>query len=219
MEKNQKIKLAELFSEVISCETCLKSGFTKILKDNTENLPQPGYVGSNYFKKRILLIGQNPGACSAEKRKTDRPYMDALRNFTPGSTEDDLETLLNLISEYIPTWPVHGVYFPLEECGLTLEDIAYFNLVRCRTTGNASPSKGIAINCRNKHFNRWIDFLNPSVVVCVGKYAYDHISHDLTLKNIPCDYIDRNRSLNTEKRNINRTQVANLVKSMTKSIF
>jgi hypothetical protein len=73
----------------------------------------------------------------------------------------------------VPSWPVHGKYFPLQESGLTLAEIAYCNLTRCRTKGNAIPSRQMALECAENHFVRWLDLLNPRAIVFNGKWAHD----------------------------------------------
>jgi len=209
---NIRTQLISLFADVVSCVRCEKVECAKLLRDGVANLPQPGYVGKNYFNTRVLLIGQNPGGCSERKRLSDMPYMNALASLKAEASEKNWLELENLLETYIPKWPVHGQYFPLEECEFALGDIAYFNLTRCRTVENAPPNRYMIANCLEEHLTRWLEVLAPNVVVCVGKFAYDHLSGFVQDLNVPCDYIDRNRSLSNAKRKENADRIVALVR-------
>ena len=200
------------FAKVIRCSRCVEQGESGILRDDSFNLPQPGYVGWNYWDTRLLLIGQNPGTSPPRFREQDQRYAQALAVVGEHGSADALADLQAVLEEIIPTWPVRGDYFPLEECGLSLADIAYFNLVRCRTRGNKPPSSKMIGNCVFEHLTTWIEFLQPKVVVCIGKWAYDHVEASLSRADIPCTFVNRMRSLNRTERRRNRAGVAALVR-------
>jgi hypothetical protein len=117
-----------------------------------------------------------------------------------------------LLDVFIPKWPVHGNYFPLAECALSLEDIAYFNAVRCRTLGNAPPAPKLAENCK-PHLARWLELLAPQVVVFIGKWAAEQGGDQVRRCGIPFAYMNRQRSLSTAGRAENRNEVIALVRS------
>ena len=110
-----------------------------LVRDKCTNLPQPGYIGKNYEKFRALLIGQNPGICPPSRRQNDLIYMQALLNLAVKPSIYTYENLYQILLGVLPKWPVNRNYFPLEECGIGLEDIAYCNVVRCRTGENRKP--------------------------------------------------------------------------------
>ena len=200
------------FARIITCDRCAVMEDKKILYDKTFNLPQPGYIGSDYQKARVLLVGQNPGVSPKRFLAQDTQYASALNRVAdkPGSkTLKELEGILNRI---IPTWPVTGNYFPLAECGLTLQEIAYFNLVRCRTKDNRPPSSLMVSNCSTNHFVRWLDWLSPSVVVCIGKWAYDRISLLLKERRVLNGFVNRRRSLSLAERDSNESEIVKLVR-------
>ena len=120
--------------------------------------------------------------------------------------------LSKTLDDFVPRWPIHGSYFPLAECGLTLEDIAYTNVVRCRTRGNRAPAPRLAQNCINKHFVRWLDVLRPRVVVFLGKWASDHAALLVAQRGVPHTFLNRQRSLSSAARTENRQDVVALVK-------
>lgn len=198
------------FARVISCSACPPT-VGSLLRDSEENVPQPGWVGARYPGNRVLLVGQNPGVPPADLQAADREYTRALRSVRDAPGEETLAHLSAVLLQFVPTWPIHGRYFPLEECGLVLDEIAYFNLVRCRTSSNAAPSASITDACLDRHFGRWLDLLRPRVVVFLGKWAFDRAREEIERRGLPCGFINRDRSLPGPERDENRAQVVALV--------
>ncbi len=197
---------------MVRCASCTQAHGAKLLRDDAENVPQPGYVGANYEAHRVLLVGQNPGTpktLSAE----DLPYTAALRALRDTPNEAAFQQLRAQLESFIVRWPVHGNYFPLRECGLSLDDIAYTNVVRCRTLGDAAPSSAMTSNCVATHFERWLDVLAPRVVVFIGKWAADHAREPVASRGIPFAYMNRQRSLSGAERRANRDAVVEAVLS------
>ena len=86
--------IIELFCRVLECDRCSHS---IVLRDSFENIPQPGYIGRNYEKYRILLIGQNPGVCPPSMKNKDFVYMEALKNLW---INKDKSSMINYIKFY-----------------------------------------------------------------------------------------------------------------------
>ncbi len=200
------------FAKVISCAACSRATDRNILRDADENVPQPGYVGETYWKHRIALVGQNPGTPKTLELQ-DKPYTVALRRLRDTPTEDKYQELHTVLQAFIPKWPVHGNYFPLVECGLSLRDIAYFNVVRCRTSGDAKPGVNTVNTCLHNHFGRWLDNLAPRVVVFIGKWGADRASQEVERRGIPFTFMNRQRSLSSHERSENRRAVVQLVRA------
>ena len=199
------------FARVIACELCTTATDRNLLRDEGENVPQPGYIGSNYRKVRVLLVGQNP-ATPKSLAAEDLPYTTALRALRNEPTIQRYKELRTVLRTFIPQWPVQNNHFPLTESGLTLDDIAYCNIVRCRTTGDSKPGVILTKQCLNEHFARWLNLLNPKVVVFIGKWAWRQGCSVVGAKDIPCSFINRQRSLSTTERAENRAQVVALVR-------
>jgi len=199
------------FVKVISCTACSRATDSNILRDVDENVPQPGYVGENYWKQRVALVGQNPGTPKSLALQ-DRPYTAALRSLRDTPNEAKYRELNEVLQAFIPQWPVHGNYFPLAECGLSLRDIAYFNVVRCRTGGDAKPGINTVNSCLHIHFGRWLENLAPRVVVFIGKWAADRASQEVQRRGIPFAFMNRQRSLSSLERSQNREAVVQLVR-------
>lgn len=198
------------FANVIACAACDHD--CNIFRDTEENVPQPGYVGPNYWNRRVLLIGQNPGTPKTLAEQ-DKQYTHALRQLVQVPSQENFEKLSIILKHFIPKWPVHGNYFPLQEAGLSLDDIAYFNVVRCRTLSDARPSGHSVKNCLSSHFTRWLDLLSPKVVVFIGKWARDQAAIEVQRRNIPFAFMNRQRSLSSEKRIENKYAVIQLLRT------
>jgi uracil-DNA glycosylase len=201
------------FARVITCTHCTTSECPKLLRDELESIPQPGYIGSGYSSTRLLLVGQNPGVGSVGLAARDRFYTAALREVVRSPSVTAYQSLCTVMDEFVPSWPVHGNYFPLLECGLTLQDIAYCNAVRCRTAGNALPSRRQARNCIDSHFLRWLDLLRPRAVVFIGKWASDNCRAITERQSIPSAFMNRQRSLSGIERTRNRHEVVAMVRA------
>jgi hypothetical protein len=160
-----------------------------------------------------LLVGQNPGVSTSSQSRNDGQYMMSLRSLLDAEVEDSWERLQALLRTIIPTWPLTGSYFPLAEAGLRLDQIAYCNLVRCRTENNIRPAGLVVSNCID-HFVRWLDCLTPNAVIFIGKWASDRGAHHVRERNIPHLFMNRKRSLSSEARLENREQAVAFIKSI-----
>ena len=200
------------FAQIMHCKKCTLATSKKLLRDQLENIPQPGFIGQNYNRKRIVLAGQNPGVCPPAYAKIDSKYTSALRAVRDTPNQETMGSLYRVLLHTVPGWKV-GDYFPLNECRLSLEEIAYFNIVRCRTMKNSIPGQFVVRNCLT-HFENWLLMLRPSVVIFIGKWAFDKAGHIPKQHNIPCDFMNRERSLSTAARKENRHRVETLVRSI-----
>jgi hypothetical protein len=201
------------FAKIVSCERCTVETSPRLLRDTLENVPQPGFIGANYKKKRIVLAGQNPGLCPTRFANHDAVYTAALRAVRDNPNAETMTELNRVLINFVPEWPVHGNYFPLEECGLDLNDIAYFNVVRCRTQNNSAPGQYVINNCL-QHFEHWVDVLKPQVVIFIGKWAFDRAGHITKQLGIPSEFMNRQRNLNAAERLNNRNRVVDLVRNI-----
>lgn len=207
----KQAEIIESFASVISCEACNEYTSQKLLRDGKENIPQPGYVGINYEHSKLLLVGQNPGVAPERMQDRDKVYTQSLRELESKRSIDSYTNFYETVIDFVPEWPVNRNYFPLEECGLSLEDIAYCNVVRCRTVENSVPSKELISNCTEKHFLNFVNAIEPKVVVFIGKWAHDNAAH-LLPKGIKYSFMNRMRSLSSAERQKNRSEVVALVR-------
>jgi hypothetical protein len=73
-------------------------------------------------------------------------------------------------------------------------------------------------NCLRIHFGRWLDQLSPRVVVFIGKWAADQAGHEVMRRGIPFAYMNRQRSLSSEERLLNRRHVVVLVRGPEEAV-
>jgi hypothetical protein len=122
------------FVKIIGCEKCDRSTCSQLLRDSWENDPQAGYVGTNY-ERTGRGSGRSQACPAGSPRKTghirqrSEPYETTRRHRT-------MPSRMTSWADLYPTGRSTDATFPLAECGLTLGDITYFNLVRCRTIHN-----------------------------------------------------------------------------------
>lgn len=213
LQRDKRFLVREI-AKVISCDVCDLASNPSLLRDEEENIPQPGYIGKNYWRTRLLLIGQNPAIPGVEfLAQADRPYTAALRAMRDKPSAHHYNDFCYVALNFIPTWPVYRSHFPLQECGLTLHDTAYCNLVRCRTKKNRLPPVKATRNCTGIHLERWVSFLQPKAVVFIGKWPHDQASALLKARAIPHSFINRRRSLSNKEREANRKQIVSFVRS------
>jgi hypothetical protein len=198
---------ATLFREVLECTRCERAHDPNLVRDSS-NPPQPGFVGPRYAEARVLLIGQNPRIAPERLGPVDKEYINPLLAFLSRPEPDAYSTLREHILRYVPSWPIHGRYFPLTEAGLTVDQIAFCNVVRCRTTGNAQPGPGLVGRCVATHLDRWVEVLRPRVIVFLGKWSADRGAASAIRFGVPFYVINRDRSLTSAQRAENRAEVA-----------
>jgi hypothetical protein len=159
-----------------------------------------------------LLIVQNPGVDTVGLAARDRVYTAALWQLAENPSAAAYVSLCTIMEDHVPSWPVHGSYFPLRECRITLQDIAYCNAVRCRTIRNSPPSTRQTNNCISTHVRRWLDILKTRAGVFIDKWASDQCRTVTDELSIPWAFMNRQRSLSGFERYRNRQEVVARVK-------
>lgn len=64
----------------------------------------------------------------------------------------------------------------LKDSGLSPRDVYFTNVLKC--AGNIKPAKQFKANCntcKTTHLAEEINTLNPEVIVCLGKSAFEHV--------------------------------------------
>ena len=201
-----------LFLSVLRCDRCDALGAEEPLLRGAEHPPQPGYIGARYAETRVMLVGQNPGVTTPRHRERDARYIAALLDLNRQADQETYRTTGLVIEEYVPEWQLHGRHFPLHDCGLKLDQIAFCNLVRCRTVKNSSPQARVVGNCVSSHFEEWLAQLRPVIVVFLGKWAADRGAASVTRFEIPFATVNRDRSLSAAERTANRLRVVDAVR-------
>jgi len=80
------------FAKIIACQACDSHTDRNLLRDADENVPQPGYIGSNYWSHRVLFIGKNPGTPKS-LADPDKPHTRALRQLMDDPNQGNYQAL------------------------------------------------------------------------------------------------------------------------------
>jgi uracil-DNA glycosylase len=108
----KKSELIASFADVISCDLCDEYTSQKLLRDNLENVPQPGYIGKDYEKSKLLLVGQNPGLAPDRMLSRDKIYTKSLRDLASLRTIESYDNFYETVVDFVPEWPVNRNYVP-----------------------------------------------------------------------------------------------------------
>ncbi len=198
------------FIDVISCDKCRQENITSILNDDDMNIPQPGFIGKNFWQKRILFIDRNPGPPPVKNglySSREVNYMKCLRDIGKRKETDTSHgSIRNVFQNYFTKHHIYKEVF--QRTNLTLDDVAIFNVVRCRSFENRQPPKKAFRNCIEMHFGKWIKMLSPTLIVSFGKAPYDQIQSETKRYKIQTKFINRERSLNKAQR---QSEIDNVV--------
>jgi uracil-DNA glycosylase len=209
--------LSNLCADVVRCTACAACGVSSLLRDDHFDVPQPGYVGESYSKGGVMFIGQNPGTSPERSREDDTKHAEILLALSHDPSVERFVALRSFLEAFMRTWAITQRYLPLGRFGLELEEIAYVNVARCRTKKNAAPSPRMAERCMTLHLERWLDVLQPRVVVFLGKWAHDAAAVVVERRGITFGFINRDRSLPGAERERNLSTIAALLGDRTGS--
>lgn len=73
------------------------------------------------------------------------------------------------------------VDFLLDEAGLSRDQVYITNAIKCRPPGNRPGNKEELNNCYNKWLKKEIKFVNPKVIVLLGKDAWKTVTKEKML--------------------------------------
>ncbi|MGO9743949.1 MAG: hypothetical protein ACLPN5_21020 [Roseiarcus sp.] len=138
---------------------------------------QPGYVGRNYVRGGVLLIGQNPGnGSNSMQAEGDNCQELALAKFRTASAEQLSKAMVELMQRLeqgvMPTWSiVRNVVSPLlTALDLRLDQVAYTNLVKFRTSD--LKVRLPEVRKSQQHTLLQIGLLEPRLIIRLGKTAF-----------------------------------------------
>jgi len=173
MDKRDRIELAELSREILRTNPMALFGERHYRLQPGDSLPQPGYVGLEYERKGILLIGMNPGGKnSSEISSNDEEQyfiLKQIRSSSRGATLESFDRLNEALSRTMPTWKLFNNYVRrhLDQCDTELVSVAYLNLLKWRTMNSSGLGSLCSISWE-AHTQRQIELLQPSTIVCLG---------------------------------------------------
>ena len=193
-EKRQDIQtdFFKLFLEIGNCQ------YRNQCKNDFEQLdisvrPQGGFIGKNYEKSRVLIIGQNPGGGKAARGNLgaeDDYYYNQVEEMVKSESRSMFSDFMNYLeNDFMPRWPIFRNLDLNAHWEINISDIALINAVHCRTIDDATPNDSISMRCFSEYTLKQINLLEPKAIICFGKKAYDFLGklyHDVTT---PIKYI------------------------------
>jgi len=199
----------DIYTEVLRCTACPT---LVVRRDAFEDVPQPGFVGARYAASRVLVVGQNPGQPTPALDQQDRVYTTLLRGLRDDPSQESLQTYQRYAIQFAAEFPILRKYPVISACGLDLDDIAYCNLVRCRSR-ERGHTVAVARTCAMRHFARWLDALEPRFVVFIGKWPWEQGQGELGKRRIPSAFINCRQGLSKSEIQADVDRVGRLVKA------
>lgn len=165
----------------------------------SESMPQAGYLGEDYLRYRVLVLGKNPAW--PKSMLDDKSYYELLQGI------QDVPTLRE---NTIPLRKMHTDWTPLKESeldlvrqvGLKPTEIAYSNQVLCRTDHHKinvekpdaqrgaisiiprKTIKPIYESCFRDRICKLIEILEPNHILSIGKLDDPVYSWPLVLERL-----------------------------------
>ena len=137
-----------------------------------DQVPQFGYIGSQYPRLRILFLGINPGnGPSNEQSVGDRQMIPNLRRFAENPTEENYDQAMNAYKAECVKWSVwkkHNGRLLTAGC-FANDEIAYSNCLPWRTQSKSNFSDYTAEKAAKHYVGALIDDLKPRLIVAMGK--------------------------------------------------
>lgn len=174
--------LAGLWQEILAygdCRERLFGGFTRELLDRhpEDRLPHPGFVGKRYARGGLLFLALNPAAGKDGHATDEMPHyslLGELKAAGPANLRNAFEKLMDYDSRWYPSIPIfRTMVVPcLSMNGLTLESIAYLNILKWRTVGDKHFMPLCEISLR-AHTLEQIRLLDPSIIAILGFKSRD----------------------------------------------
>lgn len=146
------------------------------------HVPAPGWVGAHYRPGGAVLVGINPGGGTAayvQPRPDDRELYALLRHFRQAQDAPAIRAAFNALCDgWITIQSTrHNIRRPiglvLDALGLTVQHIAFLNLVPFRTAEDKMPPTDVIRRCWNMASGPQLAALSPARVIFLGKKAAD----------------------------------------------
>lgn len=177
--KSDTTKYSELAWDVLKCKRCegnkckeLGISYEKI---DYHNLPL--IVGRNYSKskKRVCIIAQNPGESTKQSIDEEQTH---LQKFYRSEKNKDYEAFCEFMVKErfsgVKKWKLFDNFHVLTNLDILPSQIAFTNVVKCRTTDNNGLGQPLIRKC-SYHLENEIKALEPKFVITLGAPARDEI--------------------------------------------
>jgi hypothetical protein len=173
---NERTELAELWRKILQTdpETLFHSELGRLQNRSWgDRIAQPGYVGPNYRPGGVAFVSMNPGGGRGTGlgREDLLQYeaLKQLRDCTDAEAAEKFEALTTILQQIMPTWTIIQRFVDpiLLGSGIAFSLIAYFNLLKWRTSDSSNLKKLYEISWHH-HTQEQVRILAPSVVIAIG---------------------------------------------------
>jgi hypothetical protein len=138
-----------------------------------------GFIGRHYVPDAgVLLLAINPGGgggANVARSPDDEAFYPLLYDFTKANDSDLLaafDRVNDAFAVIVRRWNLWRILEPtLEAASLSLEQVAYMNLVPYRTRGNAMPPRSAQQVSWREIIEPTLNVLKPLAIVTLGKKA------------------------------------------------
>jgi hypothetical protein len=169
-----------------------------------DRLPQFGFVGDEYERRRMLILGINPGnGPDAARSPSDSEMMPILHHFLANPSEGTFAAAMNAQMKAFPCWLASKEIGPIlrDECVKEIE-ISYANASPYRADGggarDAFPNKSRGRLAAANWVSPLLSALKPRLIIAHGQKAAD-VLENCDLQTKPLVY---NRSRNQHIRSV-----------------
>ena len=148
--------------------------------------PQPGYIGKDYERTRIVFLGQNPGAGGKGEFDSRAWDIELFKQYLPNFVNNPSSNSFAELNAYLATILLEWPFFKQTEFdfprsfGLRIEEIAYSNVLPVDSheeliAKRIVPHRAIFRYSVERFIGPWLELLAPKVVVVFGKVAGGHL--------------------------------------------
>ncbi len=141
-----------------------------VMGDN--QIPQFGFVGSNFSRVSVLLLGINPGNGPEDRRNPeDEVMMPALHRFVVERTHESFLEAQRTYQQVCQSWRVWRVHCSeiIRAGHLSPDDVAYSNCLPWRTASKSGFDETIKKKAATLYAYPLIDELRPRLIIALGK--------------------------------------------------
>jgi hypothetical protein len=139
-----------------------------------DRIPQFGFIGRNYLKRRVLLVGINPGNGKATHRSAqDAAMIPAHATFFSAPNPENFLAAQAAYKAQCQTWAVWRRHCS-EIIGagrLDFEEVAYTNVLPWRTESQSNFADHVAESAVRIYLQPFLADLAPIVFIALGKRA------------------------------------------------
>lgn len=136
-----------------------------------------GYMGADYKPgSGIVLLGKNPGgggdAYQARTREDQEfyPLLMEFKTAEPSDVPGAFEQINKSFTRIITSWRIWNILGPtLDAAGVTVQEIAYMNVIPYRTRGDKMPPVAAQETAWKRIVEPSLDLLAPKAIVALGK--------------------------------------------------